>query len=236
MGTDRHVEGLVLLVEDDDPVRRGMQAWLRDNQYGFAVMTAADGEQAVKMVERYHPDLVVSDIRMPGMDGIQLLLACHQLYPGMKFMVMSAFGTPELELASIRYGAVRFLHKPVDMENLERSIAEVLGQQPDERRSGFLSGVSIPGFLQLLSVERKTVSLKLTGPEGRVGKLFLSEGQLTHAEFGEFLGAGAAMELLAWEEAGMELERLDEVPAKTISESLPTLILEALRQKDEADR
>ncbi len=234
--SDAHVEALVLLVEDEEPLRRGMQAWLRDNQYGYAVMTASDAQQALEMIERYHPDLVVSDIRMPGMDGLQLLLTCRRMFPKMKFMVMSAYGTPELETWSRRTGAVRFLHKPVDMENLENSIASVLGQGAEEERSGFLRGVSIPGFLQLLSVERKTVVLRLLASDGRAGSMYLSDGQLVHAEYDEFVGAGAAMELMTWEGAEMEIETIHVAPGSTINESLPTLLMEAMRQKDEAAR
>lgn len=224
---------LVLLVEDESALLRGMQAWLRDNEYGFAVMIASDGKEALGLVERYRPDLVVSDIRMPGMDGLELLLACRKRFPSLRFIVVSAFGTPDTEQRFLQHGAVRFLHKPVEMTLLEHSIVEVLNQQPNEPRSGFLHGISVTGFLQLLSVERKTVALRLIHPAGQSGVLYLEDGNLVHAESEHSKGEDAAMIILAWDDAEMWLESLRSAPAHTIDRSLTGIIMEAMRLRDE---
>jgi CheY-like chemotaxis protein len=227
---------LVLLVEDEELLLRGMQAWLRDNELGYAVMTAANGQQALDLVERYQPDLVISDLRLPGMDGLELLLACRKRFAQMRFVVMSAYGTPDLEERSLRSGAVRFLHKPVDMVQLEATIAEVLGQNPQEERAGFLSGVSIPGFVQLLSMERKSVRLHLRREGQPDGALHLADGALIHARCGPLEGESAALALLAWDDAEMWLEAGERTCPRTISKALPGLILDALRLRDEQRR
>jgi CheY-like chemotaxis protein len=235
MGADLENK-LVLLVEDDEPLLAGMQAWLRDNQYGYAVMAARDGEQALALIERYRPDLVISDLRLPVMDGLQLLLACRRRWPQLRFVVMSAFGTPDLEDRSRRSGAVRFLHKPIDMPALEQTIAEVLQQDSDAHRSGFVHGISVPGFVQLLSVERKTVALVLRRPDADPGTLYLDDGALVHASHAGRRGEPAALALLAWEDAEMELDEQARAPERTITQPLPGLIMEALRRRDEAGR
>lgn len=199
-------------------------------------MTATDGQQALKIVDRYRPGLVISDLRMPGMDGLELLLACRKRFPQMRFVVMSAYGTPDLEERSLRYGAVRFLRKPLDMPQMEKTIAEVLRQQPQEQRAGFLSGISIPGFVQLLSVERKSIRLHLRRSDQPEGSLTLVGGVLVDARFGSVQGGAAALVLLAWEDAGMWLEAAAPEPARTISKALPGLILEALRLRGENQR
>ncbi len=227
---------LVLLVEDESALLSGMQAWLRDNEYGFAVMIASDGNKALNIVERYHPDLVISDVRMPGMDGLELLLACRKRFPNLRFVIVSAFGTPDMEKRSMQYGAVRFLHKPVEMTLLEHTIVEVLNQQPDEPRAGFLHGVSITGFLQLLSVERKTVALHLIHPGGQSGVLYLEDGNLVHAESGEYKGEKASMIILAWDDAEMWIESVNSAPVRTIDRPLPGLIMDAMRIRDEGMR
>ncbi len=233
---DFEIKGLVLLVEDDEALLRGMQAWLRDNRYGYAVMAAADAHQALEEIDRYRPDLVVSDLRLPGMDGFQLLLACRRRYPGVRFVFMSAFGTPEVESRSLRYGAVSFLRKPFDMVQLETLVAEALRQPPGEQRAGYLRGVSVPGFIQLLAMERKSVVLHLHNPLGREGVLFLSQGELVHAERGELSGVQAAMELLGWDEAELRMDDARSAPSRTIHQKLPVLIMEAMRRKDERAR
>lgn len=227
---------LVLLVEDESALLRGMQAWLRDNEYGFAVMIASDGNEALSLVERYHPDLVISDVRMPGMDGLELLLACRKRFPNLRFVVVSAFGTPDMEQRSLQYGAVRFLHKPVDMTLLEYTIVDVLKQESNEARAGFLHGVSITGFLQLLSVERKTLALHLLHPGGQSGVLYLEDGSLVHAELGDKAGENAAMIILAWDDAEMWIESVAGSSAHTIDRPLPGLMMEAMRIRDEGSR
>ncbi len=227
---------LVLLVEDESALLRGMQAWLRDNEYGFAVMIASEGKEALGIVERYHPDLVVSDVRMPGMDGLELLLACRNRFPHLRFVIVSAFGTSDMEQRSMQYGAVRFLHKPVEMTLLEHTIVEVLKQQPDEPRAGFLQGISITGFLQLLNVERKTLALHLIHPGGQSGIMYLEDGNLVHAEAGDAKGQDAAMTILGWDDAQMWIEPIAKRPARTIDRPLPGLMMEAMRLRDENSR
>ena len=228
--TDR----LMLLVEDEPALLNGIQAWLRDNEHGFAVMSTSNGQKALELIERYRPDLVVSDLRLPGMDGLELLLACRRQFPHMRFVVMSAFGTAELEELSRRYGAVRFMHKPVDLAILEQTITEVLAQEPDQSRAGFLSGISVVGFVQLLNLERQTISLGIRHPDGQIGMLFFESGELVHAECGNLYGPKAAQALLAMEGAELIIDRTMRTVSRTIKDSLSHLILDMARTQDES--
>jgi Response regulator containing CheY-like receiver domain and AraC-type DNA-binding domain len=227
---------LMLLVEDEPVLLDGIQAWLRDNEHGFALISARDGKKALELIDRYRPDVVVSDLRLPGMDGLELLLACRRQHPQMHFVVMSAFGTSELEELSRRYGAVRFLHKPVDLALLEQTITEVLSQHCDQSRAGYLSGISVIGFVQLLNLERQTLSLELHHPDARTGTLFLQSGDLVHAEIGDRSGLDAARELLAWEGAEIVIDRTPRAISRTIEDTLSHLILKMAHAKDEAGR
>ena len=122
------------------------------------------------------------------------------------------------------------------MVQLETLVAEALRQSPGEQRAGYLRGVSVPGFIQLLAMERKSVVLHLHNPLGREGILFLSEGELVHAERGELSGVQAAMELLGWDETELRMDGARSAPSRTIHQKLPVLIMEAMRRKDERAR
>jgi CheY-like chemotaxis protein len=224
---------LVLLVDDEESLLRGMQAWLRDNQAGYAVFSASDGTQGLKLIKQHRPDLVVADIRMPGLNGLELLLTCRKKYPDTRFILMSAYGTKEIEQRSLSYGAVLFLHKPVDLPNLEQTIINVLGTEPACEPGGFLSGISVPGFAQLLNVERQTLVLNLSKKEGSSGSLYFVDGELVHAVRGDTTGEQAAMELLAWDQADMLIDCGQVPDARTIEKPLSLLLMESMRAKDE---
>jgi CheY-like chemotaxis protein len=224
---------LVLLVEDEESLLKGMQAWLRDNQAGYAVLSASDGAQGLKLIEQHRPDLVVTDIRMPGLNGLELLLACRKKYPDTRFILMSAYGTKEIEERSLSYGAVVFLHKPVDLPHLEQTIIDVLGTGPACEPGGFLSGISVPGFAQLLNIERQTLALNLSRKNGASGVLYFADGELVHAVHGETVGEAAAMDMLAWDQADMVIDCGKAPDDRTIEKPLSFLLMESMRAKDE---
>ena len=227
---------MVLLVDDEASLLHGMLAWLEKNAAGFAVMGASDGIRALELIDRHKPDLVVTDIRMPGLSGLELLLACRRRFPDVKFVICTAYGSAELERDLLNSGALRFLRKPVDLAVLERTIGEILSADAVRGQAGFLSGISVAGFVQLLAAERQTVSLSLAGPGRENGVLFFDSGELIHAACGELSGEPAAMKLLGWEAAEMSLLRDGPRVGRTVEHSLNYLIMEAVRLKDEENR
>ncbi|NMB73533.1 MAG: response regulator [Myxococcales bacterium] len=225
---------LVLLVDDELSWLKGASAWLRENEAGFAVMAVESAEKALRLVERHRPDLLISDLRLPGMSGLELLLHCRKRYPGMRFMAMSAYGTPDLEERLRQCGAVRFLHKPIDLAELEQTISQVLRSKPEDPTAGFLNGISVAGFVQLLNLERQTAVVRMLHPDGRDGWLAFMEGELWQAGLGDKSGEEAALELLAWEGAELVLERAAFYEKRAIERPLGFLLMEAARRKDEA--
>jgi CheY-like chemotaxis protein len=226
-------EKLVLLVDDEKALLDGMEAWLRDNDSGFAVMSAPDGKKGLELFERYRPDLVVSDVRMPGMSGLELLLSCQRKHPGTRFMLMSAYATEELEQKALSCGAVHFLKKPVDLPHLEKTIVEILGRESSTTPGGFLSGISVPGFVQLLNLERQTLSLRLEQREGSPGTIYFRRGELVHAVYKEQHGEPAVLEMLGWEQVDMLIDRNSTQVPRTVYKPIAHLIMEAMRAKDE---
>jgi CheY-like chemotaxis protein len=234
--TTRLSDKLVLVVDDEESLLKGMLAWLEKNAAGFAVMGATDGTRALVMIDSHKPDLVVTDIRMPGLSGLELLIACRRRFPDIKFVICTAYPSAGLERDSLNSGAIRFLSKPVDMALLEKTIVEILSADAVRGQAGFMSGISVAGFVQLLAAERQTVCLSLAGPGRENGVLFLDRGELVHAECGELSGEPAALKLLAWDEAEMSILRDGFRVGRTIERSLNYLIMESVRLKDEESR
>jgi DNA-binding NtrC family response regulator len=107
----------VLVVDDDESLRRVMQVQLE--QAGFKTTTAAYGAEALAMLQKSPPDLVITDLKMPGMSGIELLRNIRTDYPDVLVVMLTAFGTVESAVEAMKAGAYDYLTKPVHPDELE---------------------------------------------------------------------------------------------------------------------
>jgi len=114
-----------LLLADDDRPQREMLAGALE-QDGYAVLQAADGAEALARLRREPVDLLLSDLRMPGLDGLELLDAARRLNPLLPVVVLTAFGTVETAVEAMRRGAFTFLVKPVDLLALRAQLERAL--------------------------------------------------------------------------------------------------------------
>lgn len=115
---------LILIVEDDSGLRELIRDELQDA--GFAIAEAGDAESAARWLADRSPDLVISDLRLPGETGLGLLDHCRRLPVPPAFLVITAFGTVEQAVAALRRGADDFLTKPLNLEHLRLSIQRAL--------------------------------------------------------------------------------------------------------------
>src|SRR3982750_22008 len=110
----------VLIVEDDAATRRLYKFLLTNG--GYAVLEAEDGVVALEQLARNHCDLVITDMNMPRMDGMELIQAIRRDYASVYVILITAFGTPDTEKQAMRIGANDYLAKPFDFEELERRV------------------------------------------------------------------------------------------------------------------
>ncbi|MGR3317809.1 MAG: sigma-54-dependent transcriptional regulator [Candidatus Anammoxibacter sp.] len=117
-----------ILVIDDDPVscEYVYEALLRDN---FDVDVAADGEQGVEMAKKKEYDLVITDMKMPGMDGVQVVESIKEISAGTIVVIMTAYGTIESAVDAIRKGACDYIIKPFSPDQLKLLVQRVEEKQ-----------------------------------------------------------------------------------------------------------
>jgi len=106
----------ILVVDDDESLRRVTQLQLEES--GYQVLTAATGEQALALIDEHAPGLVISDLKMPGMSGLDLLRETLAARPETTVILITAFGTVETAVDAIRAGAYDYITKPIDYEQL----------------------------------------------------------------------------------------------------------------------
>jgi signal transduction histidine kinase/FixJ family two-component response regulator/molybdopterin converting factor small subunit len=107
----------LLLVDDEEGIRKVLSISLSDN--GYQVFTAENGEQALEIFQREAPPIVLTDIKMPGMDGIELLQKIKHQNPDTEVIMITGHGDMDLAIKSLKYQAIDFVTKPVNDDVLE---------------------------------------------------------------------------------------------------------------------
>jgi len=114
----------VLVVDDEENLRRVTQ--LKLQQAGYEATTASDGAQALELLARHPQDLIITDLKMPGMSGMDLLRRVKEEYPEVIVIVVTAFGTIESAVEAMRLGAHDYIIKPVNADALKLVVSRAL--------------------------------------------------------------------------------------------------------------
>ena len=170
----------VLVVDDEPKLCDLLSSALSQNR--IQVFTASNGLQALEVLEQEDIDLVISDWRMPGMDGPQLLAEIKQRYPNLPVIVMTAYSTVKNAVQSIRNGAYDYIAKPFDIDELDITVSKALqfrdilrdnarmrAELDEHQHIDSLIGDS-PSFRRVLqaidSVRESNATILLTGESG----------------------------------------------------------------------
>ncbi|MEM7247160.1 MAG: sigma-54 dependent transcriptional regulator, partial [Acidobacteriota bacterium] len=123
---------LILVVDDEANVRKVLSALLE--QAGHATARAADGREALELVRSQDPDLVLTDLQMPHVDGLELLAQLRDGFPEIPVILLTAHGTVETAVEAMKRGAHDFLTKPFEKEAVLASVDKALGQAERARQ------------------------------------------------------------------------------------------------------
>lgn len=128
-GSTRHVNMLsgkkqILVADDEVNLRRLLAAQLQ--QDGFEVHTVGDGAEAMTALKEHHIDALITDLKMPHVDGLQLLKHCQEHYPDLPVIMITAHGTVETAVEAMRTGAFDFISKPFDRTEMRNVVAKAV--------------------------------------------------------------------------------------------------------------
>ena len=116
----------ILVCDDEEGVRESLKLILEDR---YDVQTAEHGEQAIEYVAQAPYDMMLLDIKMPRMDGIEALRRVRQLAPSMPILILTAYHSMDIAKEAIRLGAQDYLSKPFDKDQLLDAIAHLLNHR-----------------------------------------------------------------------------------------------------------
>jgi len=125
---------ITVLVVDDAAVDRRMTGAIIENNLGWRVEYAENGASALAAMERETPRLVLTDLRMPGMDGLELVTAVRDKYPSVPVVLMTAYGNEEIAIQALRAGAASYVPKKSLDHDLAPTLEQVMAAAQTERR------------------------------------------------------------------------------------------------------
>ena len=222
----------VLIVDDDTGALKFFKKALKKYEDKFEVLTATNGEEAIKVLERELISVLVTDLVMPKVDGLELLAYMNENHPQVPCIVMTGYQSPEIKRRAEQEGILGYLEKPIDFNEMVLTIMEEL----DRADKGTISaGVSVNSLLQLTDMEQKTCTLEVSRSKEEKGFFYLSDGLPYDARYGDMRGEDAALQMIGWDNVDFRFKNFPREKIKQIiNRSLMSLLMEGTRLKDEA--
>lgn len=239
----------VLVVDDEQSIGMGILKMLGQSGNYYAIH-ASSGEQAQEELSKAPYNLVITDIRMPGLNGIDLLKYVRSNHPQIGVIVMTAYGSTEVQEEASRRGSLYYIEKPFDLTRLESIIddffrkqelsAETSGEDVSKTDvQGIIPGLQLMDVVQMNCLSRMTCTLHIKNiDQTKQGIICFVKGAITHAEThtpsGAYAGKDAFFEIATWK--GGSFDTLTEVPPTvTIAESWEQLLIESMQQMPDED-
>jgi len=240
----------ILVVDDEPSLRRLLDRYL--SMEGYEVVCVADGREALAKVAVWIPDLIITDVMMPKMDGWDLVEQLRRkadllLVP---IIYVTALGGGEQRIRGFRNGGDDYLTKPFEIEELHLRIVRALSRReslerelragqriidvPDDRAiSGSLSQIGLPTVLTVLELERKS-GLLLVQSEGQATvRVFIQSGRVVAARSESERNEQAVFRALGWTHGRFEFAPLDFEIDEEVRMTTTGLLMEGARLLDE---
>jgi CheY-like chemotaxis protein len=239
-------QNVQVLIVDDNPLIRELMC--RGMAGHCAVTSSCDGADALLKSVDNPPDLIISDFRMPGLDGRQLFekLRSRESTRNIPFVFVASRGDIEEKLRPAVGGGVEdFIPKPFFVADLVRQVKKIVDRlhlekmQKHASRPGVIQGrleeMSVTELMQSLEMGQKTCRLTLRRG-GEEAELFFNAGQCKHAQLGGAEGDTVAYQVIGWLDGDFEIEFGAASGRETITLSTTGLLMEAMRLMDEANQ
>jgi CheY-like chemotaxis protein len=220
----------ILIVDDEKNIVMSLSDYLEAD---YNCYKAYSVDEAIKIMTDYPMDVVISDVRMPGKTGFDLIRWLKENKPKAKTIMMTAYGSDSVKRAIRKEGAIFYFEKPIDYSEIRNIIEHIFSPK------GFtadLAGMDLIDMMQILGFSGKDCTVTVRNRLGEAGKVFLKNSVLLNAETDFNTGLEAFYDIIKWESGSFSVGPLESGVNPEISFSLEHLLLEISRIRDESDR
>jgi CheY-like chemotaxis protein len=226
----------VLLVDDEpDFLRVVMETFHELSNGRWQMHHASSADAAMDILKQQKIDLIVVDINMPMLDGVQLLRILSRRYPDLKKVTLTGFATEAKRTECLANGAELFIEKPRTSQGFKSiflMLDELVTWTPQKGFQGMLRQVGLNDVIQMECLGRNSSILEIQNQQLR-GQIYIEDGNIIHAVVGEEHGEKAFHKLLAITGGEFKLQPFEAPPLRTIEGSWEFLLMEAARVCDE---
>jgi len=227
----------ILFVDDDaeflQMIDRVMRLWSKG---GLDIVSAQSASSALALLQNQHFDLIVVDVCMPVVDGLQFLSILNRRCPGLQKVVLTGYASEAYRTACLSNGAELFLEKPRTSEGMESIFAtldELTRWKPEPGFRGVLRRVGLMDVIQMECLGKNSSLLAVTSPKAS-GSIYIKYGSIIHAESGALKGEDAFNLLLGQASGDFRLNPFADPPEQTITASWEALLMDAAQRSDES--
>lgn len=216
----------ILIADDEEDITWAVSRSLLNCGLDLDVTCVNSGDEAYDSIREEAFQLVVSDLRMPGRSGLEVIREARRLHPEVKIIIMSAYGSQDMMERAESLGSFFYIEKPFDIGHLKRLILEALGVQKDGF-DGRIEKAGIRKLVELNCTTRSNTSLSVSQREQK-GVIYFRNGDVVHAECGNLKGERAFFNILNWNRGTFRIHYHETPEARTISRDWQALLHQRL--------
>jgi CheY-like chemotaxis protein len=220
----------VLIVDDEEDLTWSISKHLVKDKDVYEVICVNNGQEALNLLSQIPIDLVVSDIKMPGISGLELLVKIKETYQSTKVIIMTAFGSADVQKEASARGSLYYIEKPFEIEDLRSLIQNALIEK--KGFDGKVTDFQLSDLIQMNVLGRMVTALAVIKDDEK-GLIYFNEGNVVHAECGNLIGDDAFYKIVSWETGKFEFRKDARPEKESITQGWQSLLLEAMRRKDE---
>jgi len=213
----------ILIVDDEEDLTWSISRSLRKEKDHFDVMCVNSGNEAIEVLKRLSLDLIISDIQMPGVNGLMLLEFAYRIQPAIKVIIMSTWDENDIEAMIRQRSGIFYLEKPFDINRMKWTIHQAFDSSHNKYR-GRLIDMNLKDIIKHNCQNKFQGYLNITNGE-QSGIIYFRCGEVIHAKVGELEGEKALLNVINWNE-GQYNAVLADIPMKKTIQNGWRLLLE----------
>jgi FixJ family two-component response regulator len=225
-------ERTVMLIDDDVSFLKNLKDGLEYSIENIKLITHTNAEDAWKSLVENDISLIITDQKLPGMSGIELVNLVDKKYPAIPIILITAYGTPKLKDRARDIGAIKFFNKPIDLKNMIKEVEKGLDLAGNELTN--IRKMSLATVLELISMEKLTSSVTVKDNEtNESGRIWFKKGNIIDAEINNLEGIEAVFKMLSFGDVDTVIRGREHERSTIQDVSLEYILLEGMKRLDE---